>query len=690
MSQASLAPSSVTAAPPADAQGPAKAEHLGSGDAESTHDKNKYNSSSSSRSSNIRDHAPSTEQTARDDGLPANRRSSHSSQESYISEGEEDEDEDEGIHGGEDEEAPAAPASGSGIFGPEVTRVRTATSVGSSASRPADYEVTFDGDSGEGSGGEGSGDGAGGGKGESEDPRLWSVWYRAWVIFAISYTTWVVVLYSTSYTATTPALMAEFGEASEPVVTLGVTTYLLGLACGSLVVAPASELFGRRPIYIGCMVCFALLLLPACLATSLEEIIIVRFFGALFGAAMVSNSAGTVVDISTDKYRGLVMSLWSIAPLNGPVTGPVIGGFVYQYLGWRWDSWLVLILAGGGIVAMAFTRETYAPIILQRKAARLRRETGDERYWCPYDQKLSRVELLKVNLLRPFVLALTEPILWFFNLWISLIYGILYLCFVAYPIVFSDHRGWGPGDSGLAFVGIGIGTMIAILGEPLWRRIIQAHPADAKTGEVPPEATARVLIIGAVLAPLGELGFSWTCLPTSIHWAVPIAFGVPFGLGNSLSFIYGSSYLAGAYGIYAASALAGNAVTRSFFGGTLPLAGPAMYRRLSPQWAGTLLGLLELLMVPIPFVFYRYGARIRAKSRIIRQMREDRERSERRAERARRARAAKRSGQNGGDGGGGGGGKSEGLGNCGGDVEKGVRGAAVEASLAMSKDETDV
>lgn len=165
--------------------------------------------------------------------------------------------------------------------------------------------------------------------------------------------------------------------------------------------------------------------------------------------------------------------------------------------------------------------------------------------------------------------------------------------------------------------------MLAILLEPLWRRIINSHPIDPETGRVAPEATAAVMSIGAVLTPIGQLVFSWTCLPATIHWAIPIAFGIPFGMGNTLSFIYGSNYLAGAYGIYAASALAGNAVMRSLFGGTLPLAGPAMYERLTPQWAGTLLGLLEVCLIPIPFVFYRYGDRIRAKSRVIRQMRED-------------------------------------------------------------------
>ena len=284
-----------------------------------------------------------------------------------------------------------------------VSRVRTgatSTTAASAWSRPPDFEVAFDAD-----------------RRDPANPREWPAWYQGWVIFAVSYSTWVVVLYSTSYTATLPGLQAEFGEPDATVVTLGVTTYLLGLACGSLVVAPMSELFGRRPVYLVCMSVSALLVLPCALATSLGEIIAVRFFGAVFGAVMICNGAGTIADISTEENRARFMSWWSIAPLNGPVTGPLIGGYVAQYLGWRWDNWIVLILTGAAVLVMATVRETYVPQILKHKAARRRRDEGDERYWCQYDSRKSTVELMKVNLSRPFVLSFTEPILWFFNIW---------------------------------------------------------------------------------------------------------------------------------------------------------------------------------------------------------------------------------------------------------------------------------
>jgi hypothetical protein len=165
----------------------------------------------------------------------------------------------------------------------------------------------------------------------------------------------------------------------------------------------------------------------------------------------------------------------------------------------------------------------------------------------------------------------------------------MYLCFVSYPIVFTELRGWSYGLTGLAYMGIGIGSMITICSEPLIRRLINSHAPDSTTGKPPPESMISIVCIAAVCVPVGELVFAWTCTP-NVHWVWPLLSGVPFGAGNGAIFIYASNYLIHSYGIYAASALAGNAVLRSAMGGALPLAGPKMY----------VLPLRFLFLIPIP------------------------------------------------------------------------------------------
>ncbi|KAL5336481.1 major facilitator superfamily domain-containing protein [Aspergillus crustosus] len=496
----------------------------------------------------------------------------------------------------------------------EPSLTRRVTSIGTTGTTDPNYEVDFeDGD-------------------DPANPKNWSPKYKAMAIAMLSYNTLLIVLHSTSYTSGIAIIGEEFG-ASRTIVTLGLTFYLIGLAMGSMIMAPLSEVYGRKPVSVGCLILFSILIIPCALAKSIEGLIVVRFVAALFGSVMISTAPGMVSDLVTDEQRALAISVWSIGPLNGPVLGPIIGGFVTEYLGWRWMNWIALMLSGVAVVFACFMKETYGPVILQRRAARMRKETDDDRWWSRYDQKVSLWELLKVNLSRPFVMAVVEPICIFWNLYIAIVYGILYLCFTAYPIVFRDIRGWSLGLSGLAFCGIGVGCLIIIACEPLIRRMINSHKIDPETGRIPPEAMVSIVCIAAVLIPTGELWFAWTCAPASIPWIVPILAGVLFGCGNSGVFIYSSNYLTDSYGVYAASALAGNSVIRSVLGGVLPLVGTYLYDGIGPNWAGTLLGLLEVAIIPIPFVFYKYGYKIREKSALISRMQEDKKRLEKKRKR---------------------------------------------------------
>ncbi|CAO2650175.1 Nn.00g014670.m01.CDS01 [Neocucurbitaria sp. VM-36] len=468
---------------------------------------------------------------------------------------------------------------------------------------------------------------------DGENPQDWPMVKKAMVIFFMSFSTLVVVMYSTSYTSGIPGMMRTFGIQSKTLIVLGITTYLLGLATGSLLLAPLSEMYGRRPVYLIAVFAFTVLIIPCALSNNLAQILVMRFFGAIAGAAMISNAPGTVSDIVNDHYRALAFSIWSIGPMNGPVVGPLVGGFVYQALGWRWTNWVVMIGSGTSWFMVFLLKETYAPAILRAKAAKKRKETGDDRWYSRYDEKKEFWPLLRENLYRPLHMSVKEPICIFWNVYIALVYGVLYLCFVSYPIVFGELRGWSPGLVGLGYIGIGIGGMTTIISEPFLRRMINAHKKDPETGKPYPEAMVSVVCIAAVCVPVGELIFAWTCTP-NVHWIAPLIAGIPFGAGNCGVFIYASNYLVHSYGIYAASALAGNAVLRSVMGGALPLAGPKMYATLGPHWSATMLALIEFALIPIPVVFYLYGHKIRMKSDLIRHMREDREKLENRKRRA--------------------------------------------------------
>ncbi|KAF8425239.1 major facilitator superfamily domain-containing protein [Tirmania nivea] len=471
------------------------------------------------------------------------------------------------------------------------------------------------------------------GQDDPENPQNWALWKAACILAGVSFQTAVVILYSTSFLSGGPGLMEDFGITSKSILAFGMTVYMIGLACGPLVLAPMSELYGRRPVYIFNLGLSFIFVLPACLAKNYGTILAVRFIGAFVGSVTLANAPGTLRDIFSEDYRTIAFSCFFLTPLNGPVLGPLIGGIIYQKFGWRWINWTVFILGGVSFLIALVMPETYAPTLLKHKAERLRKETSDERYrsrFCPSENHPpiktgNRMfwKLIGTNIQRPIVMGVMEPVLIFWEVYVAIIYAILYLSFIGYPIIFGELRGWSPANCGLAFSGMGVGTFIAIALDPVNRRVYNMHKVDPDTGKRPPEARIACLCVAAILSPASMLWFAWTCYPTTIHWVWPILAGVPYGMANALIFLHANAYLAQAYGRYAASALAGNTVARSLLGGILPLFGDQMYKHLGPNWAGTLVGLLSVLIIPIPWAFYNWGKKIRLQSPILQQLEEE-------------------------------------------------------------------
>ena len=349
---------------------------------------------------------------------------------------------------------------------------------------------------------------------------------------------------------------------------------------------------------------------------------------------MLANVGGSIVDMTHPKYLPLAMSVFSFGPLNGPVLGPLIGGFVVRAFGWRALNWMTLIATTIGAIFIVSIPETYRPILLRKLAANVRNKEGDERYWCDFDETVPLFRRVRVAVSRPFVLSFTEPVLAFWNVYIGIIYGIVMLSYVAFPIVFQNERNWDVATSGLAFTGVFVGITLVLVTEPLLRKLVNRQPLNPETGRPEPEAAVLLICIGAVLEPLGQLCFALTSLPATTPYIYAIVSGVPFGYGYGLVFIYGTNYISNVFGLYSTSASAGNLVFRSLVGAVLVLLGKQMYAALTPRGAGIALGVTELVLMPVPFVFWKWGKKIRSRSKLIKTLEEQ----ARKVERAREGR----------------------------------------------------
>jgi hypothetical protein len=152
---------------------------------------------------------------------------------------------------------------------------------------------------------------------------------------------------------------------------------------------------------------------------------------------------------------------------------------------------------------------------------------------------------------------LLEPIVLVLTLYMSIIYGVVYLNFDACPVVFQEFRGWGQGVGSLAFLGIVVGVLLALVFVVVFINPRFNAVASGRAVSAYPEDRLEPAIIGGVAALIGLVGFAATSSP-NVHYIAPIIFGAPFGFGVVLIFLPVLGYLVDAYSVYAASVLAAN------------------------------------------------------------------------------------------------------------------------------------
>ncbi|KIW81811.1 hypothetical protein Z517_04837 [Fonsecaea pedrosoi CBS 271.37] len=453
---------------------------------------------------------------------------------------------------------------------------------------------------------------------DSENPRNWGSVKKVWVTFEICLLTFSVYIGSSIYTAGILDVSNEFGV-SRVAATLGLTLFVLGYGVGPMFLSPLSELpqTGRGPIYIGTLALFVILQVPTALATNFGMLMAFRFITGFVGSPPLATGGATIGDMYSPAKRTYGMAVWGIGAVCGPTMGPLVGGFAAESKGWTWTIWELMWLSGFTLVLLIFLMpETSSPNILYRRTMRLRKLTGNSKLMCEpqlIGEQMTPREIAMMTLVRPFLLCFTEPMVFLLNMYIALIYGLLYIWFESFPIVFSGIYGFSLGLEGTAFLGILIGVLLT-LPPFIWYQRKYIEPKFNDKGDLQPEWRLPPSFVGAFAIPICLFWFGWSARP-DIHWIVPIIGTAWFSIGAFLLFNSVLNYLADAYPAYAASVLAGNDFFRSTFGAGFPLFASAMYKNLGVGWASSTLGFLAIAFIPIPFFLFKYGERLRMRSK---------------------------------------------------------------------------
>ncbi|KAI0334806.1 MFS general substrate transporter [Cubamyces sp. BRFM 1775] len=448
----------------------------------------------------------------------------------------------------------------------------------------------------------------------ADDPKCLSLWHKWLAVLAISSSS-LCATFASSAASFTEAGLARDLHTTHEVAILSISLYVLGLGIGPMFVGPLSELYGRNIIYRTSYVLFFALTWPTAFPPNIATFLAFRFITGLCGSAFLSVAGGSVSDLFDNAHVATPMAVYTISPFIGPVVGPLISGFIVQHTDWRW-CYRVLLIWQFAQTILLFTcvPETYVPVILKHKARKLRKSSGDEKYYAPLErQEHSLFRMVLFSIYTPFQLLIFDRMALALDVWSALLLGILYLAFQAFPIIFEEVHGFNVQCTGLSFLGIGLGMVAALCTQPYWNGLFR-RKAVKHNGHPPPEVRLIIGQVGGILAPIGLFIMAFTTYK-QVHWIGPIIGSIPFGAG--VYFIYTGvfTYLVTAYRPIAASAMAANSAMRSSFAAVFPLFAGQMYHRLGTVGATALLAGLTTLMAPLPFVFYKIGARLRAKSR---------------------------------------------------------------------------
>ncbi|KAK4158760.1 major facilitator superfamily domain-containing protein, partial [Cladorrhinum sp. PSN259] len=408
-----------------------------------------------------------------------------------------------------------------------------------------------------------------------------------------------------------PYLQNEFHVPAGPQTVLPASLYLVGFVFGPLIFAPLSEQYGRKPILITGFALFILSTLGAALSRQWWVFLLFRFFSGTFGSPPLSVFGGVIADCwKGEVERGRMLMIWSAATFVGPLGAPVLAGFISPVLGWRWVFWIALIYAGVSFACVVFLPETLASKILQKKAARLNKnnETG-QRFVAPVDVEGKS----KTTLLRPLQMIRHEMMVILTSLYIAFIYALFYMLVQMVPAVFKGIYGFSAGVTGIMFTLVGGGTIVGCFicwwSDPVTLRLSAKHPKK--------RAEYLRLPLACVGGPFFVVSILWFGLTSreSIHWAVPFIALFPYGIAYNIIWVAMINYVADAYGIYSASALAALGTTRSVAGALIPLAIEDMIQSLGVARSCVLLAGISAGLAAVPFCFIAYGDKIRSASR---------------------------------------------------------------------------
>ncbi|KAI7108075.1 MFS general substrate transporter [Hortaea werneckii] len=447
-------------------------------------------------------------------------------------------------------------------------------------------------------------------EGDGENPREWPKRKKMANVAVIAAMSILSPLASSMFTPGIKRIAEDLDTTSETVI--GCTTgFVIMLGMGPLFLAPLSETFGRRRLYMVCFTIFALLQIPSALAPNIGTLIAMRTLAGFFGSVGIANGGGTISDMFVPKERASVFGWYLLGPLLGPTLGPLFGGIIVQRIGWRWIFWvLTIVCCLNTLAGFLFLKESYAPVLLSwRKKEKEAEEGVTNKYSYDGEDPRPLLQKLSHSLRRPLKI-MVQPIVLTMSSYQALLFGTTYSIYTNMQSIYGDEYGFSTEQVGLLYLGPGLGFLSAV-----WFLVPRIDTVYNKLtarndGKARPEYRLPLANIGAVFIPVSLFWFAWT-VQYRTPWLASIASTFFYGIGQVMILNCTQNYYIDSFEKYAASAIAAGAVFRSLVGGVVPLFAPALFEKLGYGWGISLFGFLAVAIAPAPMIFFWYGQQVR-------------------------------------------------------------------------------
>ena len=299
---------------------------------------------------------------------------------------------------------------------------------------------------------------------DPENPHNWPK-HRRWAsTILIAMFAFIAPMASTMVAPALDTIADEFDIRSDIEQFLVMSIFLLAFAIGPFVWGPMSEVFGRVRVMQCANLIFLLFNTVCGFAKTKQQMMAFRFLSGIGGSAPQAIGGGILSDCFRAGDRGAATAIYSLMPFLSPAVAPIMGGYLTQYTTWRWVFWATSIFDALVQIACFFLlKETFAPAILAKRAAHMRKSTGNTQLHTKWqDPEHSMKKLIMKSLVRPLIMLGTQPALQAMALFRAYQYGLMYLVLATFNRVFEGAYNQSVGRASLNYLSLGVGFVIGL------------------------------------------------------------------------------------------------------------------------------------------------------------------------------------------------------------------------------------